>query len=163
VLDNTTFDGVAKDYLTTTILDGFLPGIVKKFGEDQPASLTFRTKVAPNSYFSMDTVGAKVSAAIDFIVNNEKAVSLSVTDADATVKPALANFTLFIDILQFTVKAITIDESLIGEVNATELKVFLNVLFRLAIPVINQVMAGGLALPTEYFGVLVVKQAEFRA
>ena len=57
----------------------------------------------------------------------------------------------------------TIDKTLIGEVNANELKVFLNVLFRLAIPVVNQVMAGGLALPTEYFGVLVVQQAEFHA
>jgi LBP / BPI / CETP family, C-terminal domain len=33
-LDDTTFGGVAKEYLTTTVLDGFLPGIVAKYGKD---------------------------------------------------------------------------------------------------------------------------------
>ena len=54
ILDNTTFDGVAKDYLTTTILDGFLPGIAAKYGQDVPVAMTFSSKVAPNSFFNTD-------------------------------------------------------------------------------------------------------------
>ena len=90
---------MAKDYLTTTVLDGFLPGIAAKYGQDVPVALSFSSKVAPNSFFNTDQVGAKLTATIEFIVNNEKAVSLTITDADATVKPALANFTLFMEIL----------------------------------------------------------------
>lgn len=42
-----------------------------------------------------------MTAQIEFIVNNETAVALSVTDADATVSPSLNNFTMFFEVLKF--------------------------------------------------------------
>lgn len=109
VLDGNTFDGAGKAYLTTTIMDGFLPGIVAKYGKGVPVALRFRTEKAPQSQFNVDQIGAKMSAKIDFIVNgNETAVALAITDADATVSPSLTNFTLFMQIVKFDVKAISV-------------------------------------------------------
>ena len=41
-----------KKYLTTTYLDGLLPGIAAKYGKDVPVSLKFTSDKAPNSFFT---------------------------------------------------------------------------------------------------------------
>jgi hypothetical protein len=144
-------------------MDGFLPGLAAKYGKGQPVSLRFLTTSAPKSIFDIGKVGAYMTARIEFIVNNETAVALCVNNADALVSPSLSNFTLFMEILKFDIKEIQMISSLIGEVNTEELLVFLNVLFRITIPFVNKFLQGGFDLPTEYFGVLSVKQAEFKA
>ena len=71
-----TFGGIAKGYLSTTYLDGILPGLITKYGKDTPVSVNFISQLAPNSFFNVDEVGAKMHARIEFIINNEIAVAL---------------------------------------------------------------------------------------
>ena len=47
--------------------------------------IAFRTKVSPQSFFNPGQVGAKLSAYLDFMVDNDVAVGLSVNDASALV------------------------------------------------------------------------------
>lgn len=115
-MDTEKFGGIAKDYLTTTYLDAVLPGIAAKYGKDVPVTLGFKSGVAPNSFFNPNEVGMKMTAIIEFIVNGETAVVLSVTDADALVSPKLENFTLFVDILKFMIKTVSVKQSLIPDI-----------------------------------------------
>lgn len=158
-----TFGGIAKGYLSTTYLDGILPGLITKYGKDTPVSVNFISQLAPNSFFNVDEVGAKMHARIEFIINNEIAVALQVNDADALVSPSLNDFILKIQVIKFALKVITVTETKIGTIDGDEIKVFLNVLFRLGIPVANSFLNGGFRLPNEYFGFMVVKAAEFQA
>ena len=51
----------------------------------------------------------------------------------------------------------------IGPINAAELRSFVNVFAYLALPVINQFLAGGFLLPTEYFGIVRIREATFQS
>jgi hypothetical protein len=153
------------DYLTTSYLDGILPGLVQKYGEDRPMKIAFRTKVSPQSFFNPGQVGAKLSAYLDFMVDNDVAVGLSVNDAFALVTPTLDNFILKLKISQIKFDAIEVTSSQIGpDVKGNELKVFLNTLFRMLIPFINNlVLAPGFTIPDTFFGVMRIKSAVFAA
>jgi hypothetical protein len=72
------------------------------------------------------------------------------------VRPTLENSTIFMEIISFDVKTITEINSVIGTVNTEEIQVFLNVLFRIAIPFINKFIKSGFQLPSEFFGILAV-------
>lgn len=159
-----SFDGMLKSYLITTYLDGFLPGMVAKYGKDTPVSVNFKSFAAPNSFFNPSEVGAKLHATIEFIVNQEVAVSLTLTDADALVTPSLSNFVLKVQIIKFAIKAIQLNQSTIGAVDPDELRVFLNVLFRTAVPIVNdKVLSKGFTLPRQFFGIVEIQEAEFKA
>ena len=77
------------------------------------------------------------------------------------MSPSLNDFILKIQVIKFALKVITVTETKIGTIDGDEIKVFLNVLFRLGIPVANSFLNGGFRLPNEYFGFMVVKAAEF--
>ena len=46
-IDKYSFHTVLQDYLTTTYLEGILPGLVAKYGDEKPMSLNFTTSVRP--------------------------------------------------------------------------------------------------------------------
>jgi len=141
-MEPSTVDSI-KEFLTTTYLEGILPGLVARYGKDVPVSIRFDSSMAPKSFFNLNEVGAKMHAKIDIIVNNEVAVALDVTDADALVTPTLENFILKIEIIKFVLKKISVVNSLIGTVDAIEIQSFLNVMFRLAIPIGNLYLSKG--------------------
>jgi hypothetical protein len=67
-LDGDAFGGAGKVYLTTTIMDGFLPGLAAKYGKGKPVALRFQTEKAPRSEFNKDQVGARITARVSFNV-----------------------------------------------------------------------------------------------
>ena len=150
--------------MTTTYLDGILPGLVAKYGEDKAMSLKFSTHNAPNALFNVGQVGAQVNYYLDFWVEDQIAVSLNVTNANALVQASLDNFImkLKIDLVKF--EDISVLKSEIGEVSGRELKYFLNTLFRMLIPFINGlVLADGFPIPDTFFGVMRIKSAKFNS
>ena len=56
--------------LNTTYIETFLPGLVKRFGADQPMSIKFATVKAPTTYFHPDTIGMIINADLTVYVNN---------------------------------------------------------------------------------------------
>lgn len=54
--------------LTTTYLDGLLPGLVKTFGADQPVKIDIKATRSPNSLFEVDKIGIISSLDLSFIV-----------------------------------------------------------------------------------------------
>ena len=52
-IDKYSFNTLLQDYLTTTYLDGILPGLVAKYGEDKSMSLNFRSALAPRSFLNL--------------------------------------------------------------------------------------------------------------
>ena len=78
------------------------------------------------------------------------------------VQASLDNFILKVKIDQVKFSDISLIQSEIGQVNARELKYFLNTLFRMVIPFINGlVLANGFPIPDTFFGVMRIKSARF--
>lgn len=50
--------------MNTSHIDTYLPGLVKKFGANQPVEINFMTTKAPTSYFQPGKLGADVSGRI---------------------------------------------------------------------------------------------------
>ena len=121
------------------------------------------TKVAPNTFFNVDEMGAKVTFDLEFIVNNETAIIIEVYEGDFFVNPKLDNFTFFIKIESVSIKNITTYNSQIGDHNLESLKTFLNDMFYLATPIINAYFATGFQVPNEFFGLIVVDHADFQS
>ena len=49
-------------YLNTTYMDTILPGLIAKYGADQPMSINLVTKQAPVSFFEVGVLGVKITA-----------------------------------------------------------------------------------------------------
>lgn len=52
--------------LTTTFLEGLLPGLVETFGDDKPMSVNVKAHTVPVMSFTQDVIGANIELAVDF-------------------------------------------------------------------------------------------------
>ncbi len=146
-------------FLSTTYLDGFLPGLVNTYGKDQPVTILFSSSAAPHTFFNPDEMGASLSVILEFQVNDQSAITLEIHEADAFVQTSLEDFTLHIKIESLAVKSIQQIQSNIGDISPLELKTFFNVLFKIAIPIINELLANGFAVPTEFMDMVKIESA----
>jgi hypothetical protein len=149
------------ELLNTTFLDSFLPGLVSTYGANKLVDLKVRTKYAPNTFFAVDQMGANITAELEFIVDNETAITLAVEQADAFISASLNNFTFNVKVISISIKSIQAIQSNIGDIPAEDLKVFFNVLFRIGIPFINAFLKGGFQVPQTFFDILIIDEASF--
>ena len=109
-------------------------------------------------------MGAQVNYFLDFMVEDQVAVTLNVVNAKALVNATMDNFILKPKINTVRFEEISVVASEIGPVSGKELQYFLNTLFRMIIPFINGlVLADGIQIPDTLFGVMRVKSARFES
>jgi hypothetical protein len=106
-------------------------------------------------------MGLDLTADLSVYVNNQLAATIEVISAQGSLSASLNNFLLVIKLLSFNINDAQVLYSDIGPINAAELRSFVNVFAYLALPVINQFLAGGFLLPTEYFGIVRIREATF--
>jgi len=67
--------------LTTTYLDGFLPGLVAKYGDNVPMALDIEAHDVPVTIFNVGDMGMTVDVDVSFeVVGVETAVILTFQD-----------------------------------------------------------------------------------
>lgn len=86
------------DELTTTYLDGLLPGLVAKYGDNQPVKVNMKATKAPTSLFQKDRIEVIVTLELTFIVNDETAIVVTLIDLDSEVSVNLQNALLTVQL-----------------------------------------------------------------
>ena len=152
--------------LTTTLLDGFLPGLVDKYGADVPMALGVMCDDYPRTNFQQDAFGATG----DFLVNfdvlsvDETAVSLNFTDIETMLELTLENFLLTPKVDSVKINNVDAVYSTIGKINTFQIKSFLNLGISMALPIINKVLSKGIEFPHSFFnGSIVIQNATFNS
>lgn len=72
-------------FLNTSFANSFLPGIVAKYGLNQPMKIGLSTKEAPTSFFKPNELGLDLNPLITVYVNDDVAVEIEVLNADAAI------------------------------------------------------------------------------
>jgi hypothetical protein len=82
-------------------METFLPGLIKRFGPNQPMSISFNTVQAPTSYFHVGTIGMIVNADLTIYVNNEIAAQIRVVNTEGAITINLSKGNLKVQLLTF--------------------------------------------------------------
>jgi len=72
----------------------YLPGIIKRYGADQPCNIVVQTTKAPTSTFNVGQIGMTITADISVYVNKELATVIEIIDAAGLISVDLTNFLL---------------------------------------------------------------------
>ncbi|CDW75575.1 bactericidal permeability-increasing protein [Stylonychia lemnae] len=162
-VDGVSFPSIAEE-LTTTYLDGLLPGLVQKYGDNIPVQIALIAKTAPRSLFQKDALGVIIDLDLTFIVKNEVAIVVTLYDFISRVDLKLTGANLTAQLLSIKIDHATATDSKIGDFNAQDFKDFLNVSSRIVIPFINNLLLEkAFTLPSSFFGVVQVNSAQFQS
>ncbi|CDW76442.1 bactericidal permeability-increasing [Stylonychia lemnae] len=150
--------------LTTTFLDGLLPGIEAKYGKDLPVSVGFKSTSSPNALFQKNDFGVLLDLDLTFEVNNETAIVISFEDFSSTINVSLDKTNLKIQVEKCAIDQVQASQSKIGDFNVSEFKAFFNVASRAAIPFINNMLLENpFVLPDTFLGVVKIIDAQFQS
>lgn len=126
-------------------------------------TLRIKTSKAPNSFFKPGVLGMKTTFAITVFVNQDKACTIEVIDAEGSISASLSKGVLTSKILSLYINDARVVDSNIGDqIPIFTLRIFANWAMNIAIPVINEYFGQGLSLPTVYFGFIQIEDAIFR-
>ncbi len=81
-------------FLNTTYIDTLLPGMIAKFGKDQPVEINFAANQAPTSQFKPAQMTVDVTAELTVTVNGQLACIIDVISAQTVVSATLKDFLL---------------------------------------------------------------------
>jgi hypothetical protein len=125
--------------LSTTLLEGLLPGLVETYGKDVPMGIYAKTTEFPQAIFNPGQLGANVSVDFNFeVIGNGTAVVLSFIDTIAMMQLTLTNFTLVPQLKSIKFNDIEASQSQIGDIDTASIKSFLNLAIRMGLPVVNK-------------------------
>ena len=96
-------------------------------------------------------------------VKDELAVQFQVIDADGSISVNLTKGVLSLQIVTLVMNDAKVVSSQIGEIDVWSKRVFVNWCISIALPILNRFLAGGLALPSEFFGMVRIQDATFTA
>ena len=160
-IDKDVIPGLA-DKLTTTYLDGLLPGIADKFGKDQPVSIAMKANDAPRAVFKEADMGLNMDLDLTFSVNGQVAIVVTVTDLNVHVDPLLQNQNFSCQIKTISINQCSATQSVIGDFDSEGFKDFFNISVRIAIPFINELLLSQvITLPDSYMGMVKINAASF--
>eukprot|EP00347_Sterkiella_histriomuscorum_P020604 403337177 len=148
--------------LNTTYLDGLLPGLVAKYGNDQPVTIEIKATQSPRAEFKENDLGLILNLDLTFRVNSEIAIIVSVIDLSAHVDAMLQgpNFTTKVNTI--IIDKCTSSQSQIGFFNALTFKFFFNMSIRIVIPILNEIfLSKAIVLPDTYLGLIKINSASF--
>jgi hypothetical protein len=80
--------------LTTTWLDTFIPGFVKRYGPNVPVIVHTRTPVYPKALFNVGEIGMNLTLELSFQVFGEIALVLEVDNVVTLLNVTLKDFIL---------------------------------------------------------------------
>ena len=66
------------EFLNTTYMEGILPGLIARYGANQPVSVNFAAKQSPSSFFEVDKMGLDLTGDLTVYVNNQHAATIEV-------------------------------------------------------------------------------------
>ncbi|CDW79591.1 bactericidal permeability-increasing [Stylonychia lemnae] len=156
--------GKLSSMLTTTYLEGLLPGIEAKYGKDVPVSVDFKSSSAPRALFQKDDFGLIADLDLTFIVQNQTAIIVSLKDFQSTVIVALQGQNLSVQIQQCQINDVSASQSQIGYFSAYDFKLFFNVASRIAVPIINNMfLENPFVLPSTILGMIHIDDAKFQS
>eukprot|EP00347_Sterkiella_histriomuscorum_P018594 403344916 len=115
-------------YLTTTYMDGLLPGLVAKFGRDQPVTVEIDSTQPPRAVFKEKDLAMVLNMDFTFRVNNEVAIVVSVTDLNAHVDVTLRNTNLTANAKVIKISKCSASQSQIGDFDSDSFRAFFNTL-----------------------------------
>ena len=133
-------------YLNTSYMDSILPGLVERYGRDQPMSINLVTKEAPVSFFEVGVLGVRLTADLQVYVGSELAAVIEVTEGEGSLYAALGPYTdylLVIRLLTFKINGSKVVSSQIGNIDVESMRNFVNFYAWLALPVVNVLMQPG--------------------
>eukprot|EP00347_Sterkiella_histriomuscorum_P011713 403371396 len=148
--------------LTTTYLEGLLPGLEAKYGKDQPVTIEMKATQAPKAEFKENDLGLILNLDLTFRVNSEIAIIVSVIDLIAHVEAMLQgpNFTTKVNTVK--IDQCSASQSQIGDFDAESFRDFFNVSVRIAIPFLNELfLSKAIVLPDNYLGLIKINSATF--
>ncbi|CDW88064.1 bpi2 domain containing protein [Stylonychia lemnae] len=156
--------GSMSSMLTTTYLDGLLPGLQAKYGKDQPVTIEAKTSQAPRTLFKLDNFGILMTMDMIFRVNNEVAIVVSLQDFVSTVQVTLKETNMTVKVLTCKVSQVSASQSQIGEFSSDDFRAFFNVGSKIAIPFINNIFLNTpFVLPNTYLNMVRIQAAEFKS
>eukprot|EP00347_Sterkiella_histriomuscorum_P011898 403370674 len=161
VLTQQKIPGLSK-MLNTTYLEGLLPGLVAKYGNDQPVTIEIKATQSPRAEFKENDLGLILNLDLTFRVNSEIAIVVSVIDLSAHVDAMLQgpNFTTKVNTI--IIDKCTSSQSQIGFFNALTFKFFFNMSIRIVIPILNEIfLSKAIVLPDTYLGLIKINSASF--
>lgn len=143
--------------LTTTVLDSAFPGLVDKYGSDQPCAFSCAA-VAPAPYFTLTqgtpgSITGFIVMECDLLVQDSQTVSLSISSSFNT-EASLENWVLNLTLTHTEVSSVQVLDSVLQPPPSGEtLEAFLNLLVQGVLPsAFLSIFGQGIALPT-YQGV----------
>ncbi len=99
-------------------MEGVLPGIIARYGANQPVSVNFATTQSPSSFFQVGKMGLDLTADLNVYVNSQLAASIEVISAQSSISATLKDFLLSIKFLTFYISDAQVLYSDIGPINA---------------------------------------------
>jgi hypothetical protein len=78
-LDQKTLGPVyGPEFMNTSYMETILPGLIARYGANQPMSVNFAAKQAPTSFFEVDKMGLDLTGDLTVYVNNQHAATIEV-------------------------------------------------------------------------------------
>jgi hypothetical protein len=144
-LVNITISEFAGQTLTTDTVGLFLPGLVKTFGSDQPLGfhLSIDANYTPSVRFT-PTIDILIEPDVEFLVKVnstwEHAFTLHL-QTNATANFEVVNSTLSAKVQSMKFTSVSYSDSVIGNINLTNLKFLLTQAVNIIVPLVNSKLA----------------------
>ena len=124
-------------------------------------SIRVSTTKAPTSFFKPDQFGIQATFDIFVFVKDELAVQFQVIDDDGAVSVSLTKGILVVQVERLYMNDARVVSSQIGEIEVWSKRIFINWVISITLPILNKYLAPGIALPSEFFGMVRIKDAYF--
>jgi hypothetical protein len=109
-------------------------------------------------------MGIDMTIEMTVYVKEEIACIIDIVSAQAVIKPQLNNLDLSLTLDSFSINDIQVVHAETKTFNVNDIKNFINVLARIAIPFVNMKLSKNIVkIPSEFFGAVRVKDATLKA
>jgi hypothetical protein len=133
-------------------MDTILPGLIARFGPNQPLEVLVATRDSPLSYMKPGELGLDVTIQLTLFVNGVVACVIDVIDAKTVVALSLKQYLVRLQFLSFYINESEVVKTEIGPIDVESKRRFVNLMAYLTIPVINAVIAAGYEIPHVLLG-----------
>lgn len=146
-------------------MDGLLPGLVDKYGEDKPMTVDLKAKESPYTVFKEGQTGMDLTLSLLFnVVDVETAVELTLNDIDTIVDVSFEDFLFVPKLESMEFGEVDQDKSTIGDIDTEDFRGFLNIATAFIKPFINEILEEGIEIPQSFLnGTVSIKSATFEA
>jgi len=142
-------------------MDTILPGLIARFGANQPIEVRVATRDSPLSHMKIGELGLDVSVQLTVLVNGVVACEIDVTNAKTVVALSLKQYLVKLQFLSFYINSSEVVKSEIGPIDVESKRRFVNLMAYLTIPVINSFIANGYEIPHVLLGFIQIQDALF--